>query len=137
MIDLIALATWLVIAPNGTREVWDIEPTPGVNAPKDSKVVPLKKGTAERDLYFVQDDGEIKRPDPPVVVPMPSTERFLEALAEDANVNTGLFLVAFKVAKIRNPVKRQEVWTALTKALSDLQKQKLVDAATAANLGLQ
>lgn len=88
MISILALAAWITVAPNGMREIWisDNAPVPGQNIPADYQVIKAKKDFSERDLFFVQSDGEVVRPPAPEVVPGPNAKDFQSAIFADQDI---------------------------------------------------
>lgn len=88
MIKSLLIATWIAIAPNGMREIWisDVAPVPGKEVPANYKVIRAKAGFTEKDLFHVNDDGDVVKPAPPLVPPQPDSRSFQQALFADQEI---------------------------------------------------
>lgn len=114
---LIILAAWLVVAPNGTREQWDTQPSVD-KIPAGSKVIQLKKGTLERDFYFVNDAGDVVKPTPPNLPPPADSRSFQQAIFADQEIAPEAKLELLKFFPLidkhaAEPAYLQPTWAAM------------------------
>ena len=99
-----AIASTLVIDPNGSKSVWDIIPTAAQVCP-GAVILQLPSGYNSGQLqYYGQDPANptqaiyVAPPPPPASPPQPDVSGFLRALNDDPLVSANSYTLAFQMS---------------------------------------
>lgn len=82
----ILAAMFLIVAPNGSREKWitgNDQPPKANQVPAGSEIFPIPAGTKDEDLFFLQPNGSIVKPQPQAAVDYPLVSKMEEAIFQD------------------------------------------------------
>lgn len=138
---LLAAAQFLVIHPNGAREIWDKLPSKE-QLPPGAQVCtfePKEGDPKDPYLYVRHHSGAAVYVAPPreVVELSANLFGFEKTLIEDTGFPTSSLALVSRLAKIYDSAKRQQLWKTESGALDADVQQKILDAAAANNLQLQ
>lgn len=121
---LVALE-FLVICPNGARDIWDKRPHPN-QVPVGSQIVPWEPQPGRPDPNdYVRGPGDRCALKPVAAAPAPSSEEVaarelhaaLTKYAGDSNCEDALYMRLYRCDRITDPVAKMQQWEQLKQLL--------------------